>query len=111
MGFCWELFTCCIGIIIALVILGFIFFRWAFVRKNGTTIIRGPGGFRAEFEDDAKKESLKGWTCSCGGTVETGQTQCPSCGKRRDEGTIDVEYDDQPEGDSPNEGLIDLSKK
>ena len=81
------------------------------MRKERTTIIRGPGGFRVEYEDDEKIDTLKGWTCSCGTTVETGQSQCPSCGKRRDEGTIDVEYEDQAEGDSSDEGLIDLSKE
>ena len=81
------------------------------MRKDGRTIIRGPGGFRIEHEDDGKTENLKGWTCSCGATVEAGQNQCPSCGRRRDEGTIDVEYEDQPLDESSGEGLIDLSKK
>ena len=103
MIFCAKFSVCCIGVILALVILGFIFFKWAFVRRGSKTVIRGPWGFRVETEESSKPDSFDRWTCSCGETVESGEIKCPRCGKRRDEGTIDVVYEDHPGDDSDDD--------
>lgn len=114
MSFCAEFFTCCLGIIMALGILGYIFYRWVFVRKGDTTVIRGPWGTRIETTETGDKGQFSEWTCSCGESVGRGETRCPRCGKRRDDSAIAVDYEDHPSDDSdePDEsedGLIDLN--
>jgi hypothetical protein len=95
-------------------------------------VIRGPFGFRVEYEDPEAgsggrgrtrytrtREShsiavhTKAWTCACGETVKPGELKCSKCGKTREKAIIDTEYVEEVIEDEPDnpldDSMIDLS--